>query len=739
MDEVEDTSVRTPTRNTSSGAQRNKRLSSRTTRKRSKVTRACDACKSRKKACSGEIPCRFCLRIGTTCTYDVPYHRGALVSPRPSTQQENVNTPTTQPTPPQLDTIQDTAQNTIHNTTHDPLQAGPIPTNSAPDGLIDSGGQYRGPTSAHSFLARAMRNFHNHPLDTQPGLASGEDAHESIFSFGDRHAPRVDPSQLQWPTQTKVNHLVRRYFDFASPTYRILHERTVEEWVNLIFSDRSGSFPNTQTTPAIPPAAEAIILLICAIASLSSSEEPTDQVNIGNLQQYEAYYQMAEQILAKDTGMPYLEFVQARFLSVLYLLGASRINQAWFNFGPTVQLIMAIGLHRKRTRSSSFSLISHECSKRVLWCSFTLDQYLSLILGRPRLLHEEDIDQEYPTLVNDENLDAVQLNSHSLRNCLMDAPVCHAKLSRILARASQDLYSIKSFEKEQDLNNVGNLMNKIGQWQSELPLLFTEDVCPSSLITVFRRQLTVIRLAHYHAIMFVTRPLLLWDCSNEPNHDQSNLNGYLRSCVITARKTLELILDLAKEKQFFHSFWYTQYIAFNALSILYIYIIHSCKGRIPHQWVFPDRLNTGTAQAGNFVYDQMSLYELAERTQHHLRQVTEKNALAWRYAVVLDALRSESRSLLHHESSGEDYQMITSELDAVQQSAFLAQDLSLDRFMVPEQPPVDWEGLQASMTTSLYSGIGNLFPSLDSSEDFSLDFWPQLDRLPICQLVKFEY
>ncbi|KAJ5715271.1 uncharacterized protein N7483_012452 [Penicillium malachiteum] len=713
MDEVGDTPLRTPTRH-NSGSQRDRRLSSRTARKRSKVSRACDGCKSRKKACTGDIPCRFCLRIGTTCTYDVPYHRGAPVSPRPSTQQENVGTPaTTQPT-----------------ARSDTLQTGPVPTNSAPDGLIDSGGQYRGPTSAHSFLARAMRNFHNHPLEAQPASVSTEDVHESIFSYGDRHAPRVDPSQLQWPNQTTVNRLVKRYFDFASPTYRILHQGTVEEWVNTIFSDQSVSFTSRiGATPTIPPAAEAIILLICAIASLSSaSEEPTDQVNIGNLQQYEAYYQMAEQILAKDTGMPYLEFIQARFISVLYLLGASRMNQAWFNFGPTVQLIMAIGLHRKRMRSpsSSLSLISHECSKRVLWCSFTLDQYLSLILGRPRLLHDEDIDQEYPTLVNDENLDAAQLNPSSLRNCLMDAPVCHAKLSRILARASQDLYSIKSFDKDQDIKSVGSLISQITQWQSELPLLFTENVCPSSLITTFRRQLTVIRLAHYHAIMFVTRPLLLWDCSNEPR--STNLNGYLQSCVITARKTLELILDLAKENQFFHSFWYTQYIAFNALSILYIYIIHSCKGRIPHEWVFSDTSNH--SQAGPFVFDQISLYELAERTQDYLRQVTEKNALAWRYAIVLDALRSESKSLLYRDPSGEDYQMITPQLEALQ------------RFMVPEQPPVDWEGLQASMTdlatnielpgrTSLFWGIENLFPSLGTSEDVSLDFWPQLDRLPI--------
>ncbi|KAJ5701318.1 hypothetical protein N7488_008866 [Penicillium malachiteum] len=248
--------------------------------------------------------------------------------------------------------------------------------------------------------------------------------------------------------------------------------------------------------------------------------------------------------------------------------------------------------------------------------------------------------------------------------------------------------------------------------------------------------------------MFVTRPLLLWDCSDE--RQVTNLNTHLQSCVITARKTLELILDLAEKNEFFHSFWYTQYIAFNALSILYIYIINSCKGRIPHEWVFSGASNT--AQAGPFLFDQMSFYKLAERTQHYLRQVTEKNALAWRYAVVLDALRSKFKSLLYHESSREDYQMITSQLEDLQQPTLshadpISRDLSTDRFMVFEQPPVDWEGLQASMTdlatnidfharTSLHSSIGNLFPGLGSSEDISLNFWPQLDRLPICQLVK---
>ncbi|KAJ5279978.1 hypothetical protein N7478_005350 [Penicillium angulare] len=716
---------------------RRRGLSSRTLRKRSKVTRACDACKSRKKACSGDIPCKFCLRIGTSCTYNVPYHRGAASSPRPATAQQGESTrATSQPQP--------TPQS-------DPLQPSPAATASTADGSIEIGGQYRGPASAHSFLARAMRNFHDHPLGTsQTSLApTCEDAQGSIFSYGDRKAPRIDPSQMIWPDRMTVNNLVQRYFEFASPTYRILHQGVVEEWIGRLFSEEVVASARENVSSTVLPDSKAIILLICALASLSSASEESieHQVSPGDMQQCEAYYQMAEQILAKSTGMPSLESVQARLLSVLYLLGASRMNQAWFNFGPTVQLLMAIGLHRKKTQSSSSpsSLVLHECSKRVLWCSFTLDQYLSLILGRPRLLHEEDIDQEYPSLVNDENLNIIQCSPHPLKNCLMDATVCHSKLSRILARASQDLYSIKPIERDQEIKSVRKLMSQIAQWQSELPPIFTDTVCPSSLITVFRRQSTVIRLARFHAVMFVTRPLLLWDCSHEP--DSAELIQFLQSCVTTARDTLEVVLDLVKDNQLFRAFWYTQYIAFNALSIIYIYLIHSNKRRIPHSWLFSP--GSSTTDAETPTVEQMQLYKLAERTQHYLGQATERNALAWRYTLVLEVLKSEYKSQPHHEPGGEEYQLTNRqdqapEYSALSQSHSLGGEFPVDGFM-SGQGPVDWETLQASILdpeanndfqgrTSLYTGIGNLFPILNPTDDFSLDFWPQLDRLPICKL-----
>lgn len=706
-----------------------RRVLSRVAQKRSKVTRACDSCKARKKACTGDIPCRFCVRIGVTCTYNVPYHRGSATRPPPSTRPVETTTgfrpPASQPLP---------------------IGPSPVLTNSSRDDPIGVGGQYRGPTSAHSFLDRAVRDFHHQQHGQPPFPSTPEDAYASIFSFGDRRAPQIPPSQIQWPTRNVVDQLVRRYFDFASPTYRILHQGTVENWVNLMFSPESATTPVSATSD-VSLVSKAIILLQCAIASLSATPCPTNthqQTNQSDWQKCEAYYQLAEQMLSKETGMPSLESAQARFLTVLYLLGTSRMNQAWFNFGQTVQLLMTIGVHRKQTRlDSPPGEIALQCSKRLLWCCFTLDQYLSLILGRPRLLREEDIDQEYPSLINDENIGSTHFSSFRARNCLMDAPVCHAKLSRILAKASQELYSIQSTEKTREIESMRTLLEQIKNWQSALPPLLGDSVCPSSLISIFQRQLTVIRLAHYHAIMFVTRPLLLWDFSEEPENPV--LKSSLLYCITTARKTLDLILELVQENQLLPTFWYTQYIAFNALSIAYIYLINSKKERIPPDWATEGDTNESATPA----LAQTSLYDLAEKTQYYLGQATEMNSLAWRYTVVLDALKAECHRHITGLTNVNKCQPTSIRPSRGPESnprsrASSSAEASPENEITIEQSPFDWECSQQLLenplnvdlqTSAALYGIGNLFPIMGPTEGPVLDFWPQLDRLPICKTI----
>jgi hypothetical protein len=72
-----------------------------------------------------------------------------------------------------------------------------------------------------------------------------------------------------------------------------------------------------------------------------------------------------------------------------------------------MQIVTALGLHRKwptKLSNNGCSYLELELRKRIFWSIYTLDKYLSIMFGRPRLLHDEDIDQELPDEMNDEDL-----------------------------------------------------------------------------------------------------------------------------------------------------------------------------------------------------------------------------------------------------------------------------------------------------------------------------------------------
>lgn len=146
----------------------------------------------------------------------------------------------------------------------------------------------------------------------------------------------------------------------------------------------------------------------------------------------ELYFSVAQQYLQSETGAPKLESVQARLIECLYLLSSSRANVAYSKFGMLMSMAITLGLHRRKRRGGSrdeMELIEHECRKRAFWAVYMLDRYLSVMGGRPRLLQDEDMDQDFPERVNDDE----DLTSDGIRDrsgpfdSVMDAPIAHAK------------------------------------------------------------------------------------------------------------------------------------------------------------------------------------------------------------------------------------------------------------------------------------------------------------------------
>jgi hypothetical protein len=95
------------------------------------------------------------------------------------------------------------------------------------------------------------------------------------------------------------------------------------------------------------------------------------------------------------------------------------------------QMILALGLHRKRYSQSSgatSSLVEVELRRQVFWSAYTLDKYLSVMLGRPSIFRDEDIDQRLPDELNDCDIATTGRDAKAKTSLsVSEGPVFHAK------------------------------------------------------------------------------------------------------------------------------------------------------------------------------------------------------------------------------------------------------------------------------------------------------------------------
>jgi hypothetical protein len=401
------------------------------------------------------------------------------------------------------------------------------------------------------FIRRASRRFGNLNADTTEYASEETKPGVSIFSMGDRQLPDVDASS-SLPDQTEGNIFVSRYFDFAMATYRFLHQPTVLAWHERLYDDERDN------TTTLPPIQKAILLLVFATGTLynvddahtvlADSDAPEGLRLAG-----EKYFRAAQRIISKETGSVQLESVQARLASTLYLLNTSRLNQAWYLFGTTSQLIIALGLHRK-TSNLQRNYVLSECRKRSFWAAYTLDGYLSVMLGRPPFLNDDFVDQDYPQPLNDQDITPATVSKQSKGiDCLITASILHAKLACIVRQASKDQYLIHQFSEDKQLRTASYLNGEISKWQDGLPIFLSGAINPASLIPVFRRQVTVLRMACTHAIMLVNRPLVL-----SRHASPTAIQPHVEECLSAAKQVLELVLDFVADNHMFQGFWKTQ-------------------------------------------------------------------------------------------------------------------------------------------------------------------------------------
>jgi hypothetical protein len=140
-----------------------------------------------------------------------------------------------------------------------------------------------------------------------------------------------------------------------------------------------------------------------------------------------------------------LTSLQAIVFMIMFLQSSSNLSTCYSYIGIALRSSLRMGLHRNV--AANFNPIERETRRRVFWIVRKMDTYVSALLGFPRMLSDDDIDQELPIEVDDEYItkDAV-LPMPAGKTSLYAASNAHTRLTFILAKVIKHIYPTKGLE-----------------------------------------------------------------------------------------------------------------------------------------------------------------------------------------------------------------------------------------------------------------------------------------------------
>ena len=186
------------------------------------------------------------------------------------------------------------------------------------------------------------------------------------------------------------------------------------------------------------------------------------------------------------------------------------------------------------------------------------------------------------------------------------------------------MYNIQRRTKQEIDSATGKYQNELEGWQSNLPLHLGK-IKPSSLVPELRRQAVALKLAFAHARMHLNRPFLLGNM----NHvgDATQVKRHIADCLSAAQDAIQVVNSMAADGSLIYSLWWMYYVAFCALSVVYIFEIqHRSQPVLESTSV-----------------DMAALIVLADQCHSHLAHKAPINSPGRAYSVLLEELREEAK------------------------------------------------------------------------------------------------
>ncbi|WRT68116.1 uncharacterized protein IL334_005091 [Kwoniella shivajii] len=299
-------------------------------------------------------------------------------------------------------------------------------------------------------LRRGIHSTHRQVSSASAQHQQGEPSIAVIRQIVQRPIPIDTANSL---LETVFRHLHPRYPFMDWVTFEHQWERRDEilsEVGQGVFLDRASS------------TAAFFILMILAVGAQLCKERP-----ISGLLRPEDYYNLAAPYLSVIVTLHNLPNIQGLLLLAVYSLRDSKGPSVWYLSGVTLRLCVGMGLHRNAAGWAVRSMTKYEIEmrKRVFWSctSYTLDRMMSLLLGRPPGISDDDFDVDLPELcdpIEKPKLEILQLGS-------MASAIHHIKLKRIESRIQRSIYSIN---RKGQATDYWEMLNSMDEWERTIPI-----------------------------------------------------------------------------------------------------------------------------------------------------------------------------------------------------------------------------------------------------------------------------
>jgi len=181
----------------------------------------------------------------------------------------------------------------------------------------------------------------------------------------------------------------------------------------------------------------------------------------------------------------------------------------------------------------------------------------------------------------------------------------------------------------------------------------------------------------------------------------------ISECISAAHSVLQIVDRMARDGKLFHAFWWTHYVCFCALSVVYVWAIQQSD------------------VSDNTSRDRTKIFDLAERCIKHLGQATATNSPSRRYSIILQELRAEAKRKTARQPPQPSNPITVAQGHANQQSP------SYQHTIVVSEGQI-WEPMFGSPIDSALPAMSNFL------DDWQTIDWLDLDSSAFVPFTTFE-